>query len=41
MLLARLREPFDHADWVFEVKHDGFRALTEFEAGMVSLISRN
>jgi len=28
-------EPFDHADWVFEAKFDGFRAAadTKFVAG--------
>jgi hypothetical protein len=26
MPLLRLPEPFDHPDWLFEVKHDGFRA---------------
>jgi ATP-dependent DNA ligase len=26
-LLERLSTPFDHVDWVFEVKHDGFRAV--------------
>ena len=26
MPLARLREPFDHPDWIFELKLDGFRA---------------
>ena len=27
MPLAVAREPFDHADWVYEVKWDGFPAL--------------
>jgi len=27
MPLAQLREPFDHPDWLFAVKYDGFRAL--------------
>jgi bifunctional non-homologous end joining protein LigD len=27
MLAARAKEPFDHEDWLFEVKYDGFRAL--------------
>jgi len=27
MPLTRLREPFDHPDWIFEIKHDGFRGL--------------
>jgi ATP-dependent DNA ligase len=32
-------EPFDHADWVFEAKFDGFRAATDTVRGR--LISRN
>ena len=27
MRLLRIPEPLDHADWVFEPKMDGFRAL--------------
>src|SRR6266850_622841 len=27
MPLIRGVDPFDHPDWVFELKHDGFRAL--------------
>ena len=27
MVLARTREAFDHADFLFELKYDGFRAL--------------
>jgi bifunctional non-homologous end joining protein LigD len=38
MPLARLTEPFDHPDWLFEVKYDGFRALAY---GSVRLVSRN
>ena len=26
---VRLAEPFDHADWVFKVKFDGFRAAAD------------
>jgi len=25
MTLSHQREPFDHPDWIFELKHDGFR----------------
>jgi ATP-dependent DNA ligase len=32
-------EPFDHADWVFEAKFDGFRAAADTVHGR--LISRN
>ena len=27
MRLRLVREPFDHPDYIFELKHDGFRAL--------------
>jgi hypothetical protein len=27
MPLGRVREPFSHPEWIFEVKWDGFRAL--------------
>jgi bifunctional non-homologous end joining protein LigD len=39
--LKRLAEPFDDPDWVFELKHDGFRGLAYIEAGECKLISRN
>ncbi|MBA3706258.1 MAG: DNA ligase D [Bacteroidetes bacterium] len=32
---------FDSADWVFEIKHDGYRALANIENGKVDLYSRN
>ena len=32
-------EPFDHADWLFELKFDGFRAAADTERGR--LVSRN
>ena len=41
MPLARLAVPFDHADWIFEPKLDGFRALAYFEGGSARLVSRN
>jgi bifunctional non-homologous end joining protein LigD len=41
MPLAHLPEPFDHADWIFELKYDGFRALAHLENGAVRLVSRN
>jgi len=37
--LLRTREPFDHPDWLFELKHDGFRALAHVGAE-VRLVSR-
>jgi bifunctional non-homologous end joining protein LigD len=41
MPLARLHAPFDHPDWIFELKHDGWRALAYIEAGTCRLVSRN
>jgi bifunctional non-homologous end joining protein LigD len=40
MPLARLREPFDHPDWVFELKYDGFRALAFVNSDGMKLVSR-
>ncbi len=41
MLATPAAEPFDDADWIFEVKWDGYRAVAELERGDVSLYSRN
>lgn len=40
MKLSLIPEPFDHPDWVFELKHDGFRALAYVAGGECSLVSR-
>jgi bifunctional non-homologous end joining protein LigD len=40
MPLVRIPEPFDHPDWLFEVKHDGFRALAIIEGHTCRLVSR-
>jgi bifunctional non-homologous end joining protein LigD len=40
MQVSRIGAPFDHADWLFELKHDGFRALAYIAEGNCSLISR-
>jgi bifunctional non-homologous end joining protein LigD len=40
MPLVRLPEPFDHPDWLFEIKHDGFRALAIVEGHRCRLVSR-
>ena len=40
MRLAHLRQPFDHKDWLFELKYDGFRALAYVENGSARLVSR-
>jgi ATP-dependent DNA ligase len=41
MPLLRLPEPFDDPDWLFEVKHDGFRALAHIDGHHCALVSRN
>jgi bifunctional non-homologous end joining protein LigD len=41
MRLTRVSKPFDHPDYIFELKHDGFRALAYIDAGECKLISRN
>jgi bifunctional non-homologous end joining protein LigD len=41
MLATLIKKPFDHPDWIFEVKWDGYRALAEVRDGTVSLYSRN
>ena len=40
MPLVRIPEPFDHPDWLFELKHDGFRALAYVEGHCCRLVSR-
>ena len=40
MPLAVFNQAFEHPDWVFEFKYDGFRAHTYIENGSVSLVSR-
>lgn len=40
MPLARLPVPFDHPDWLFELKYDGFRGLAYIEGGRARLVSR-
>lgn len=34
-------EPFDHPDWIFEPKYDGYRAFARLQKQKVELISRN
>jgi bifunctional non-homologous end joining protein LigD len=41
MLATVIKEPFDHPDWIFEVKWDGYRAVAEIRDDGVSLYSRN
>src|SRR5436853_3502678 len=33
--------PFDHPEWIFELKYDGFRSIAVIQNGRTQLISRN
>ena len=39
--LSLRKEPFDSNDWLFELKHDGFRCLAYLADGECKLVSRN
>jgi bifunctional non-homologous end joining protein LigD len=41
MPLQHRRDAFDHPDFLFELKYDGFRALAVIHSGRTQLISRN
>lgn len=41
MRLLRIPQPFDHEDFIFEPKMDGFRALAHIEGHRCTLVSRN
>jgi bifunctional non-homologous end joining protein LigD len=41
MRLLRVPQPIDHPDFLYEVKHDGFRALAYVEGDRCRLVSRN
>jgi bifunctional non-homologous end joining protein LigD len=41
MPLQHRRDAFDHPDWLFELKYDGFRALATIQPGQTHLASRN
>ena len=41
MPLSRRPAPFDHPEWIFELKFDGFRSLVVSQSGRTELISRN
>jgi bifunctional non-homologous end joining protein LigD len=40
MALGQEEKPFDDPNWVFEIKHDGFRALALIDKGHCWLLSR-
>ncbi len=41
MLAKLVDEPFDDENWIFEIKWDGYRAITEIRNGIVKIYSRN
>jgi bifunctional non-homologous end joining protein LigD len=41
MLATLVDEPFDDAEWFYELKFDGYRAIAFIEDGEVRLVSRN
>jgi bifunctional non-homologous end joining protein LigD len=41
MLATLIEKPFDDPDWIFEIKWDGYRALSFLNQGAVRLLSRN
>ncbi|GAB4231037.1 MAG: DNA ligase D [Chlamydiales bacterium] len=41
MLATLIEEPFDHEEWVFEIKWDGYRAIAEVAKDHTLLYSRN
>jgi bifunctional non-homologous end joining protein LigD len=40
MRLTRIAKAFDDPDYLFELKHDGFRAIAYIENGECKLVSR-
>ncbi|MGO9088468.1 MAG: non-homologous end-joining DNA ligase [Candidatus Sulfotelmatobacter sp.] len=41
MLAESVDEPFDGAEWLFDIKWDGYRAIAFIAGGKVRLVSRN
>jgi len=41
MLATSVEKPFDNPEWLFEIKWDGYRAVSFFQDGKVRLVSRN
>jgi bifunctional non-homologous end joining protein LigD len=40
MPLGQQSEPFEDPDWLYEIKHDGFRALALIDRGHCWFVSR-
>jgi ATP-dependent DNA ligase len=40
MSLVQQAQPFDGWDWIYEITHDGFRALAVIEQGQCRFFSR-
>src|SRR5689334_15130299 len=41
MLATAIEKPFDDADWLYEIKWDGYRAVAYIQDGKARLVSRN
>jgi bifunctional non-homologous end joining protein LigD len=41
MRLRSVKDPFDNPDYIFELKHDGFRAMVYIDDCKCRLVSRN
>ncbi|HEX7458454.1 MAG TPA: ATP-dependent DNA ligase, partial [Ginsengibacter sp.] len=41
MLAKEIQNPFDDKDWLFEIKWDGYRTITEKNKNKILLYSRN
>ena len=41
LLDERKYAPFSHADWLFEIKYNGYRMLAEFGAGCDANLHRS
>jgi len=41
MLATSVEKPFDSPDWLFEIKWDGYRAISFISDGNIRLVSRN
>src|SRR6516164_9192113 len=38
--LTAMKEPIDHPNWLYELKHDGFRGMLYVDRGQAWLVSR-